>query len=213
MGSVRNVTEPAQKRSGSSWPRSVAGEPGVCVETTPSRQFDFGLGGIANHLAKAGCFIGGRKHHMWTPARFSLPLTSRRKGWGLSAKEKTIEPPSTPRAPRRRNPVFFLCALCGSAVKNSSIQFGRSGFSPTRASRRAEAAPYGESFLRRFREAWGSFRIAAEVVATRGPSIRWRGIIPLGDGLMAKPSPSIRLPDYSMGTGPESRLKRSAVPL
>jgi hypothetical protein len=61
FGSVRNVTEPAQKRSGSrgrdrSWPR-----PGVCVKTTPSRQFDFGLGGIANCWAKAGCFIGGLK--------------------------------------------------------------------------------------------------------------------------------------------------------
>jgi hypothetical protein len=31
------------------------------VKTTPSRQFDFGLGGIANHLAKAGCFTGGLK--------------------------------------------------------------------------------------------------------------------------------------------------------
>jgi hypothetical protein len=36
---------------------------------------------------------------------------------------------------------------------------GRSGFSPTRACRRAEAAPYSESFLRRFRVAWDSFQI------------------------------------------------------
>jgi hypothetical protein len=48
------------------------------------------------------------------------------------------------------------------------------------------------------RGAWGSFQIEAEVVATRGPSVRRRGIIPLGDCLMAKPSPSIRLPDYSI---------------
>ena len=31
------------------------------MKTTPSRQFDFGLGGIANCWAKAGCFIGGLK--------------------------------------------------------------------------------------------------------------------------------------------------------
>jgi hypothetical protein len=59
VGKERDRT--GAKRSGSSgrdrwWP-----EPGVCVKTTPSRQFDFGLGGIANHLAKAGCFIGGLK--------------------------------------------------------------------------------------------------------------------------------------------------------
>jgi hypothetical protein len=67
---------------------------------------------------------------------------------------------------------------------------GRSGFGPTRARRRAEAAPYGESFLRGFKGAWGSFRDEPWVVATRGSSLRWRRIIPLGDGLMANRQPT-----------------------
>jgi hypothetical protein len=43
------------------------------METTPSRQFNLVLGGIANCWTKAGCFMGGEKHHMWTPARFFSP--------------------------------------------------------------------------------------------------------------------------------------------
>ena len=96
-------------------------------KTTPSGQFDFGLGGIANCWPKAGCFIGGRKHHRWTPARFFSPL-KRRKGWGLSAgKAQTHHRGHGGRRGFQEigNLVqlqFFLCALCGSAVKNSSIQ-------------------------------------------------------------------------------------------
>jgi hypothetical protein len=48
------------------------------------------LGGIANCWAKAGCSDGGDEHHMRAPARFFSPPTQRRKGWGLSAKEKIL---------------------------------------------------------------------------------------------------------------------------
>ena len=63
------------------WP-VPRGEPGVWLEITPSRQFVFGLGGIANCWTKAGCFIGGLKapHADAGPIHFASDGEAKRLG-------------------------------------------------------------------------------------------------------------------------------------
>jgi hypothetical protein len=54
--------------------------------SSPSRQFNLRLGGIANGWTKAGCFIGGLKAPHAGAGPILFAATSRRKGWGLSAR-------------------------------------------------------------------------------------------------------------------------------
>jgi len=130
-------------------------EPGVWVGNTPSWQFKV-LGRIAILLFDEG---GALQRQREAPACGRRPDSFRRRRGGEKAGDfaaKTFHRP-----PRRAG------FDAKNAKRNSFGQRGR------------KSGQYNQTRTTSFRGAWGSFQIEAEVVATRDPSIRRRGIIPL----------------------------------